>query len=168
MKTTTTTTTTTLSKTSLRARSLALLLATLAVAFAPDWAAATGEVPFKGSAEGAVISLTPGPEGALLVVLAEGQATHLGKFTREEMLILNPATGTIAGTVVFTAANGDQLIGGVTGQFTSPTTVVGTYTFTGGTGRFENAVGEAAFSLATPDGTHFTVEFDGTLSALGQ
>ena len=165
MKTTTTTTTT--SKTRLPARSLALLLAALTVAFAPQWASATGDVPFKGSAEGAVVSTSPRPEGVLLMVLAEGRATHIGKFSREEMVILDPATGTIAGMVVFTAANGDQLTGEIGGQFTSPTTVVGTYTFTGGTGRYENAAGEADFCLSTPDGTHFTVEFDGSLSPVG-
>ena len=153
------------SKTSLRASYLALLLAALTTAFAPQWACATGKVPFKGSAEGAVVSAVPGPEGVLLTVLAEGQATHLGRFSREEMLLLDPTTGTIAGTVVFTAANGDQLTGVVAGQFTSPTTAAGTYTFTGGTGRFQNVVGVANFALSTPDGIQFTVEFDGTLSS---
>jgi len=160
-----TTTTTASKKTGLHARSLALLLAALTMASAPRWASAAGEVPFKGGAEGAVVSTLPGPEGVLLTVLAEGQATHLGRFSREEMLLLDPSTGTVAGTVVFTAANGDQLTGVVAGQFTSPTTVVGTYTFTGGTGRFENAAGEVDFSLATPDGMQFTVEFDGSLSS---
>ena len=158
-------TTPTTTKTGLRAKYLTFLLAALTVASAPQWASATGEVPFKGSAEGVVVSLSPGPEGVLLTVLADGQATHLGRFSREEMLLLDPSTGTVAGTIVFTAANGDQLTGVVAGQFTSPTTVAGTYTFTGGTGRFENAAGEVDFSLATPDGMHFTVEFDGSLSS---
>ena len=157
------TTTTTRSKTNLRASYFALLLATLTMAFAPQRAWATGKVSFKGSAEGAVVSASPGPAGVLLTVLAEGEATHLGQFSREEVLLLDPSTGTVAGTIVFTAANGDQLTGTVAGQFTSPTAVAGTYTFTGGTGRFENAGGEAAFSLSTPDGTHFTVEFNGGL-----
>jgi hypothetical protein len=158
-------TTTTTSKTGLHARYLTFLLAALTVAFAPQWASAAGELPFKGSAAGAVVSASPGPTGVLLTVLADGQATHLGQFSREEMLLLDPGTGTVTGTIVFTAANGDQLTGVVAGQFTSPTTVAGTYTFTGGTGRFENAVGEVDFALSTPDGTRFTVEFDGSLSS---
>jgi hypothetical protein len=161
------TTTTTISKTGQPASYLALLLTAFTLAFAPQWALAAGDVPFKGSAEGAVVSVTPGPEGVVLTVLAEGKATHLGKFTREEVLVLNPVTGAVAGMIIFTAANGDQLIGEVTGQFTSPTTVAGTYTFTGGMGRFEDAAGEVEFSLATPDGTKFTVEFDGSLSSAG-
>ena len=165
MKTTTTTITTASKKTGLHARHLAftLLLAALTVASAPQWASAGGEVPFKGSAEGAVVDTVPGPLGVELTVLAEGRATHLGRFTREESLLLDVSNGAIAGTVVFTAANGDQLTGVVAGQFTSPTTVAGTYTFTGGTGRFANASGEADFSLITPDGMNFTVEFDGKL-----
>ena len=141
-------------------------LAVLMVAFSfYVWAAAT--VPFKGSAEGGIVSATPGPDGVLLRVLADGQATHLGQFSREELVLFNPIAGTIAGTIVFTAANSDQLSGTVAGQFTSATTVAATYTFTGGTGRFQNASGEADFSLSTSDGVHFAVEFDGSLSSVG-
>ena len=129
------------------------------------WAAAT--VPFKGSAEGGIVSATPGPDGVLLRVLAEGHATHLGQFSREELVLFNPIAGTIAGTIVFTAANGDQLSGTVAGQFTSATTVAATYTFTGGTGRFANATGEADALLSTEDGVNFTVQFDGSLSSVG-
>jgi hypothetical protein len=124
-------------------------------------------VPFSGNAEGAIVSASPDPEGVLLTVLADGRATHLGRFSREELLLLNPVAGTIAGTVVFTAANGDQLSGLVSGQFTSQTTVIGTYTFTGGTGRFKKASGEADFSLSTTDGGHFTVTFEGRVSSVG-
>jgi hypothetical protein len=158
-------TTITTSKTGQHGRYLTFLLAALTVAFAPHWASAAGELPFKGSAAGAVVNASPGPAGVLLTVLADGQATHLGQFSREESLLLDPSTGTVAGTIVFTAANGDQLTGVVAGQFTSPTTAAGTYTFTGGTGRFENVVGVADFALSTPDGIQFTVAFDGSLSS---
>ena len=128
---------------------------------------ATDSVPFKGRADGAIVASAPDPAGLLIRVLAEGEATHLGRFSREEVVLLNPVNGSIAGTVVFVAANGDQLSGVLAGQFTSATTVAGTYTFTGGTGRFQNATGEADFSLSTPDGVHFTVQFAGTLSSVG-
>jgi hypothetical protein len=144
-----------------------LLLASITAVFGPHGAWASDSVPFSGSAEGAIVSAAPDPAGLLVTVIAEGKATYLGQFTREEVLLLNPGTGTIAGTVVFTAANGDQLSGVVAGQFPSPTTVDGTYTFTGGTGRFENATGEADFSLATADSIHFEVEFAGSLSSVG-
>ena len=73
------------------------------------------------------------------------------------MLLFNPVMGTVAGSMVFTAANGDRLSGVVAGGFSSPTTAVGTYTFTRGTGRFENATGSAGFSVVTPDGVQFAV-----------
>jgi hypothetical protein len=141
-----------------------LLLATVTMGLGPRQAWATDAVPFKGNAEGAIVSATPNPGGVLVMVLADGYATQLGKFTREEVLVLNPITGSAVGTIVFTAANGDQLSGVVTAQFTSPTTLVATYTFTGGTGRFANATGEAQASLSTPDGVHFAVEFDGSIN----
>jgi len=158
---------TTISLTGLLARYLTLALVTLTLAFAPNCGWANESVPFKGSAAGAIVAASPGPGGVLATVVASGRATQLGQFSREESVLLNPASGTITGTVVFTAANGDQLFGTVAGQFTSPNTAVGSYTFTGGTGRFENAAGEADFSLATPDGIHFTVAFDGSVSSVG-
>jgi hypothetical protein len=144
-----------------------VLLAALMVSFGPHCVWASDSVPFKGTAEGAIVSIAPDPAGFLVTVMADGEATYLGRFSREEVLLLNPSTGAIAGTVVFTAANGDELSGLLAGQFTSPTTVAGTYTFTGGTGRFENATGEADFSLVTADGIHFTVDFAGSLSSVG-
>ena len=159
-------TNTTTSKTGLLTKYL-VLLAALMVAFGPQGVQASDSVPFKGSAEGAIVSASPDPAGLLLTVFAEGRATLVGHFIREELVILDPVAGTISGTVVTTAANGDQLFGTVTGQFTSPTTVAGTNTFTGGTGRFENATGQTTFSLVTADGIHFTVEFGGRLSSVG-
>ena len=153
-------------KTGLLAKCLTLLAA-ITVGFGPLQVWSTDTVPLKGSAAGGIVNATPSPGGVLLTVLAEGHATQLGKFSREEQLVLNPATGTAAGTIVFTAANGDQLFGLVVAQFTSPTTLVATYTFTGGTGRFANATGEAEASLSTPDGIHFTVEFAGSISSVG-
>ncbi len=160
-------TTTTKSLTGRLARYLTLALAAFTLGFAPYCARAAEPVPFKGNAAGAIVSASPGPGGILVTVLASGYATQLGQFSREESLLLNPAAGSFTGTVVFTAANGDQLFGTVEGQFTSPNTVVGSYTFDGGTGRFEGADGSADFSLATPDGVHFTVNFEGTVSSVG-
>jgi hypothetical protein len=125
---------------------LRLLFAAIALAFAAHSAWAGDQVPFKGKAEGAVVSMAPDPAGVVLTALASGNATQLGRFSREEMLLLNPMTGTLAGVITFTAANGDQLRCTVAGGFISPTTATGTYTFTGGTGRFENAVGSATLT----------------------
>ena len=115
--------------------------------------------PFRGSAEGMIIEVIPPNE---LVAEYTGTATHLGRFTREEHLFLNP-DGSFTGTIVFTAANGDELWVDVEGAFTSQTTAEGTYTFTGGTGLFQDATGEAAFEAYTPDGVHVAATFEGTI-----
>jgi hypothetical protein len=115
--------------------------------------------PFRGSAEGMVTGAVPPNE---LVIDYTGEATHLGRFTREEHLLLNP-DGSFTGTIVFTAANGDELWLDFEGAFTSPTDAAGTYTFTGGTGRFQNATGTATFTAYTPDGVNVTAEFEGTI-----
>ena len=97
------------------------------------------------------------------MVETAGNATHLGSFTRTEFLFSGPG-GAISGSVVFTAANGDELWADFTGSFTSPTTAEGTYTFTGGTGRFGGATGTADFEAITPDGVHVVASFEGSIS----
>jgi hypothetical protein len=122
------------------------------------------DVPFTGKGKGQITSFVPGPGGIAITAVAEGTATHLGHFTREESLLLDPATGAISGSIVFTAANGDQLTGIVSGGFVSQTDAAGTYTFTGGTGRFQDASGGAHFIVSTADGVNFSVKFKGRLS----
>ena len=65
---------------------------------------------------------------------------------------INPKNGIVTGKVlVLTAANGDELHGTFDGQ-SKPGNVAGQYTvaakltFSGGTGRFENATGTAAMT----------------------
>jgi hypothetical protein len=129
------------------------------------WAAEA--VPFKGIVQGTTVGVAPDPAGVTLTLHATGRATHLGRSSREEVLLFNPLTGTLNGTIVFTAANGDQLFGIVAGGFTSPTTATGTYSFTGGTGRFAESFGSADFVVTTADGISFTAAFEGTLSSIG-
>jgi hypothetical protein len=104
------------------------------------------------------------PASRRLTASATGQATHLGRFTRTETVIVDLSTGAFTGTLEFVAANGDRLNADVEGHFTSPTgeSAEGTYVFTGGTGRFQNASGVAAFEI-TPDGMNFDVSFSGTI-----
>ena len=116
--------------------------------------------PFKGSAQGYITAQIP-PNGLFLEM--SGQATTLGQFTREEYAFIGP-DGSVVGTIVFTAANGDQLWVEIDGAFTSATDVEGLYTVTGGTGRFEGATGQAAFHAFTPDFSYAEVTFDGTVS----
>jgi hypothetical protein len=146
---------------------ITLLLATVTLAVSAHSTWAGDQVPFRGTAEGAIANVSPDPGGVVLTVLAEGNATQLGEFSRDETILFNPATGAFTGLIVFTAANGDQLSGTVEGQFISLSTATGAYTFTGGTGRFANASGGADFVISTPDRIHFSVEFTGTLSSVG-
>ena len=125
---------------------------------------AGASVPFKGSGNGQITGVQPGPTGVLMSGVATGQATHLGEYTRTENILLNPANGTFTGDVTFTAANGDQLTADISGAFTSAATASGSYTFTGGTGRFANAAGTALFAIVLTDQVHFTVEFSGSLN----
>jgi hypothetical protein len=121
-------------------------------------------LPFRGHAEELIINVTPVADGLLVTATGGGQATYLGRFTRFARVVLH-GDGSAEGTVVFTAANGDQLFMEVVGVPTSSsTTIGGTYTFTGGTGRFSDASGTANFAgVIAPDGTHITVAFEGTI-----
>ena len=145
----------------LRKFAVAVVLGALgAHAFVAD---AQARPPFRGRAEGAATSMTPGPAGVTLTTSARGNATHIGLFRRHEEILLDPATGQISGEVVFTAANGDRLNGTVAGGFVEPGVARGTYALEGGSGRFATAIGIAEFVLTTPDGLNFTVEFEGDL-----
>jgi hypothetical protein len=119
--------------------------------------------PIRGHADEVIISAEPVADGLLVTATGAGQATHLGRFTRLGMVVIH-ADGNVEGTVVFTAANGDQLFMDVIGLPTTTASIGGTYTFTGGTGRFDNASGGADFvGVIAPDGIHITVAFEGTI-----
>ena len=78
---------------------------------------------------------------------ATGNALHMGNMTYHTEQCVNPQTGQItAGILVLTAANGDEIHGTFTGQARSvpgESHVLADFVFTGGTGRFERATGEA-------------------------
>ena len=116
--------------------------------------------PFKGYAEGFITGQIP-PNGLFLEMA--GQATHLGNYTREEYAYLG-AGGSVTGTIIFTAANGDELWVEIDGAFTSATDVEGFYYIVGGTGRFQGATGQAHFQAFTPDFHYAEVVFDGTVT----
>jgi hypothetical protein len=126
-------------------------------------AVALHAVPFRGVANAAIVDVEPMGDDLLLTVAATGTAAHLGAYSRTESLLLRP-DGTFEGDLAFTAANGHQLYANVEGGFTSEITAVGTYAFTGGTGRFAGATGSADFAAVTVDGAHFVITFDGTIS----
>lgn len=138
------------------------LLALMGVAGLILRASADDSLPFKGRAFEVVTSATPTPDGLLVTAVGGGEATYLGRFTREATVLIR-ADGTLDGTVTFTAANGDQLFADIDGAPTPPPTLAGTYTFTGGTGRFEGASGSASFEGFTTDFIHVALTFEGTI-----
>ena len=120
--------------------------------------------PFKGHYVYVHVGTAPG----------SGQATYLGQFIYESMVVVNPDDGSAEGTAVFTAAYGDQLFTDIEGLPTercAPATIevipiCGTFTFTGGTGRFSDASGEAVFMgviTFVNDVAHEAVAFAGTI-----
>ena len=126
------------------------------------------EVPFKGSLEGAA-TITPGTPPFLSVSIeGTGNATHLGRFTVEIPHFVNTTNRTSTGTYEFTAANGDTLTAGFTGQatLTAPgvLSVVETATITGGTGRFAGATGSFTVERLFNQVTGLTTgSFEGTI-----
>ncbi len=102
-----------------------------------------------------------------------GTATHLGHFAWLDVESADfcavPGGVSVHGSFVMTAANGDKLVGGftTTGTFAQngDLLIQGTYTFTGGTGRFANAAGSGnvhATGLPSP-GLPFSATFDGAI-----
>jgi len=143
---------------------LTLVMALPATGGLPLPALADEMRPFRGHANEMIIDVTPNPEGLLVTATGQGQATHLGRFTRLGKVVIHTEDGSVEGTVVFTAANGDQLFMDVIGLPSTTASISGTYTFTGGTGRFGNASGGADFvGVIAPDGAHITLAFEGTI-----
>jgi hypothetical protein len=140
----------------MKKRSISGLLALVLLACITQ-AATVKTVPMRGGGNGQII----GQNGAVITAIGSGEATHLGKFTREETITLND--GTVTGTMVFTAADGSQLFCEFAGAFTSAATVAGEYTFTGGTGRFDGATGEAFFDITLGEAGSFSFAFAGTI-----
>ena len=129
-------------------------------------------VPFKGRLEGTYAG-SGEPPLVSVHVEAEGNATHLGRFTFDSQHVVNFVDLTGVGTAELTAANGDKLIANLAGIATAQDTpgvflIVETLTITGGTGRFAGATGQFVverWSLPSgpADGTT-SGSFEGTLS----
>ena len=129
------------------------------------------EVPFKGRLEGTA-TITPGSPFLSVSIEGTGNATHLGRFTVEIPHVVNTTNRTSTGTYEFTAANGDTLTAGFTGQatLTAPgvLSVVETATITGGTGRFADATGSFTVERLFNQVTGLTTgSFEGTISSPG-
>jgi hypothetical protein len=119
--------------------------------------------PLKGWGSGAVVGINSQPTYLELTIAGTGQATQLGRFSRIEVIQID-AHSNITGTIEFTSASGEKIEVSVVGQFVTGTTAVGTYTVTGGTGRFSDATGSAEFVAVSLDGLNVQFRFDGLMS----
>ena len=120
-------------------------------------AASITTVPFKGGLEGTYAG-SGEPPLVSVHMEAQGNASHLGRFTFDSQHVVNFLDFTGAGTAELTAANGDKLMTNVTGIATPQDTpgvffIVETHTVTGGTGRFTGATGQFVVErLSFPSG----------------
>lgn len=136
--------------------------------------ATAAERPFHGSVDATWDNVFDGftPDGATFE--GGGPVTHMGKTTQTGILFLSPVPNADGlypgfGSVTITAANGDKLtfdyeglLNPLTGEGT------GTFTFTGGTGRFAHATGggtfDALIDLSLPEDQPMTVVLDGKIN----
>lgn len=89
-----------------------------------------------------------------------GVATHLGRYSASG--VIDPSTFQIQGAI--TAANGDTL--DWSAQFSQGPLgeIEATFTFTGGTGRFEGATGTASGPVLLDADFMFTLNLQGTIA----
>src|SRR3954453_18464106 len=99
-------------------RTLRLLAFSLAVASLAAPVATAADRPFKGHSSGTIQSFPDPVAGTPGVIQYTGPAPHPGRFPRTEYFFFDGAGG-IFGTIVSTAANGDQVYLKFDGQFVS-------------------------------------------------
>jgi hypothetical protein len=131
---------------------LAVLLATVTLlAFAPQSACASGEKPFHANFITQVETVLEFPF-LHVTVNSRGQATYMGRttaFTDDQVVNLIDGSGTA--TYTLTGANDDTLVlalvvpVGGTINVDGGVIFSGSYTITGGTGRFDGATGSGVF-----------------------
>jgi hypothetical protein len=132
-------------------------------------ASAADQVPLRGSLEGATyITVFPN-----FVTEATGTSSQLGQFDLSMPHVVDPVTRIAVGTFELVAANGDTIVGTMTGlaQLTETPDVlfiVENATITGGTGRFADATGsftiERLYNRVLGDTAG---SFEGTISSPG-
>lgn len=135
--------------------------------------ASGAEVPFKSTIHTAPVASVvdnchgKGIPGLFLQIPGQGYATHLGETTWYTDDMWACFDGTQGGTMEFTAANGDQLLGAFEGTWTGmppgPVTFQGTFWITSGTGRFEGVTATGSYRGRSGGGEEI-LYFDGMLT----
>jgi len=128
--------------------------------------------PFKGSVSATWDNIFLGLVAPPATFQGGGPVTHMGITAQAGDLVLEAPIGpgifTGHGSVTITAANDDQLTFDYVGTLNAITGEgMGTFIFTGGTGRFTNATGSGTFyaliDLSLPTSQPMTVDLDGTI-----
>jgi hypothetical protein len=121
-------------------------------------------LPFSGTISGTSRAAFPAPGTLEITLIGRGTATHLGQYESTAVDTGTFPNPVATGTLVLTAANGDQLFatteskGEPVGDQTRVTTLA---TITGGTGRFDGATG--VFTVVFIE-THDVTTAQGTFS----
>ena len=128
-------------------------------------------LPFKGTYTTVSEILQPAPFLHTRIT-GTGQASHLGKGSFVALSALDLTTAPpflLGGTATFTAANGDEFYTTFTGTATpngqGALNISMSHTITGGTGRFENAIGSIdGHTVAVPGHTEASIDYEGTIN----
>ena len=100
--------------------------------------------------------------------VGSGEATHLGRYREAGTVSFTP-TGApavlhVEGSIVYTAANGDQLHANVSGELNAVTgAVTANVSYVGGTGRFATATGSSSLSGQLGAGGAISVTVSGRI-----
>jgi hypothetical protein len=152
-----------------------LMLAALTLLPLAHPAMAGDQVPYKAEEVGVVTKGAFQFPFAHESTVAEGEATHLGRYTLTGDFVVDVRSGIATGVFTLTAANGDKLFLDMQGHAvpTDPTKTVANFTVTGGTGRFEGATGsftadnQFGFAVRLPSPNPYVAEIEGTISTPG-
>jgi hypothetical protein len=97
-----------------------------------------------------------------------GNATHLGSYSEAGRVAFSPTADPavlhVDGSIVYTAANGDELHAVVNGELNGVTgAITATVSYVGGTGRFTSASGSAGLTGQLGAGGTVSVNVAGTI-----
>ena len=82
----------------------------------------------------------------LLTYVGTGHGTHVGSYQESGSYTVDLTTFTFVGSATATAADGSTFSFTIAGGFTGATTLAGTTSMTGGTGRFAGVTGAFSFT----------------------
>jgi len=138
---------------------ISVVCAAISLLAFPDRAAAEAR-PYSSEGTAQFVSPTD--------FVGAGLAAHLGLYSEAGSVSFsptsNPAVLHVDGSVVYTAANGDELHAVITGELNGLTgAITATVSYVGGTGRFADASGSASLAgQLRPNGT-ISVTVRGTI-----